>query len=301
MDVTAVPARPNFTGLSFRDLEYVVAVADFGSFIRAAQHCHVAQPSLSVQVRRIEERLNTPIFERSSRGVSLTHAGHAIVGQMRRALAEGRALLALAQRPDVAFGGTLRLSAIATVAPYLFPKMLPELRSTFPSVEYLLAEGRSHQLLEAVASGDIDAAIVTAPAAHRHVECHPVLHEPLWMACPESHDAARDDGPDWHELSADSRLFLDEQDCLRAHAVRAAGAAGGGHPSSSLEGLMYRVAAGEGCTLMPAFAARPLPGVVYRTSMRPDRQRLWLLARRANTVHGEAIDRLAATLSALMP
>lgn len=301
MDVTAVSARPNFTGLSFRDLEYVVAVADFGSFIRAAQHCHVAQPSLSVQVRRIEERLNTPIFERSSRGVSLTHAGHAIVGQMRRALAEGRALLALAQRPDVAFGGTLRLSAIATIAPYLFPKVLPELRSTFPSVEYLLGEGSSHALLASVASGDIDAAIVTAPAAHRHIECHRVLHEPLWMACLESHEAAREDGPDWHELPVDSRLFLDEQDCLRAHAVRAAGAAAGGHPSSSLDGLMYRVAAGEGCTLVPAFAARALPGVVYRTSIRPDRQREWLLAHRLNTAHGEAMGRLTATLAALTP
>lgn len=301
MDVTAVSARPNFTGLSFRDLEYVVAVADFGSFIRAAQHCHVAQPSLSVQVRRIEERLNTPIFERSSRGVSLTRTGHAIVGQMRRALAEGRALLALAQHPDIDFGGTLRLSAIATVAPYLFPRVLPDLRTTFPTVEYLLGEGTGNDLLAAVASGDIDAAIVTAPAAYRGVACRPLLHESLLMACPANHDAADDDGPDWHEIPNDFRLFLDERDCLRAHAVRAAGVAAGGQASSSLEGLMYRVAAGEGCTLVPAFSARDMPGVVYRTSNHADRQREWLLACRADTAHSEAIGRLAACLAALTP
>ncbi|MET0254747.1 MAG: LysR substrate-binding domain-containing protein [Luteibacter sp.] len=301
MELSTAPTRPNFTGLSFRDLEYVVAVADLGSFIRAAQHCHVAQPSLSVQVRRIEERLNTVIFERSPRGVVLTPSGRAVVEQMRRALAEGRALLALAQRSDIPFNGALRLSAVPTIAPYLFPRVLPALRMVFPAVELLLGEATGSDLVAAVVTGDIDAAIVTAPVGQRAVESVSLLREELLMACPAGHPAARDDGPDWHDLPASDRLFLGERDCLREHAARAAGAPADGRPSLTLEALMYRVAAGEGCALVPAFAARETPGVVHRASSRRDRRREWLLVYRTRTPDAAAIADLARCLSAATP
>ncbi|URX62523.1 LysR family transcriptional regulator [Luteibacter anthropi] len=301
MDVTAASPKPNFTGLSFRDLEYVVAVAELGSFVGAARQCHVAQPSLSVQVRRIEERLHTPIFERTPRGVVMTPAGHAIVEQMRRALAEGRALLALARRPDSAFNGVLRLSAIPTLAASYFPRLLASLRSAFPSVELLLGEASSTELSAALASGDIDAAIMTAPVIHRSLDHRSLGTEPLLMACPASHLAARADGPDWHELDASSRLLLTEPDCLRQQAIHAAGAPGAAKASPTLGALLYRVAAGEGCTLVPASAERSMHGVVYRRSVHPGRQRELAMAWRASTTHRGDMLRLMDAMSTIRP
>ena len=191
-------ARPNFTGLSFRDIEYVVAVAELGSFARAAESCHVAQPSLSVQVKRIEERLNTTIFERGTRRISVTPAGQPVIEQMRRALAEGRALLALAHRSDAAFNGSLRLSSIPSLAPFYFPRVLPSLQTMSPGVQWLLGEDSGSDLLAMLVSGDVDAVIVTAPVDHRALDSAMLFRETLYMACPEAHPAAHADGPDWH-------------------------------------------------------------------------------------------------------
>ncbi|KAF1008646.1 MAG: Hydrogen peroxide-inducible genes activator [Luteibacter sp.] len=301
MDDIATSPKPNFTGLSFRDLEYVVAVSDLGSFVAAARHCHVAQPSLSVQVRRIEERLHTPIFERTARGVVTTSAGRAIVEQMRRALAEGRALLALARRPDRAFNGTLRLSAIPTLAPYYFPRLLEPVRDTFPDLELQLGEGGGDDLCAKLMAGDIDAVIMSAPVIHRALDHCPLGGESLLMACPATHPAARANGPDWHELDDASRLLLAEPDCLRNQAIHAAGAPGSAKASPTLDALLYRVASGEGCALVPAFAERLVPGVVYRRSMRVERQRELVIAWRTNTAHRADMHRLAERIATIRP
>src|SRR5271170_7077755 len=104
----------NLSGISLRDLEYVVAVAEQGSFVKAAEQCHVAQPSLSVQVSKLEARLETVIFERTTRRLLVTSEGRKLIDQMRRVLVEARALLTIASHSDQPFGGALRLSAIAT-------------------------------------------------------------------------------------------------------------------------------------------------------------------------------------------
>jgi LysR family hydrogen peroxide-inducible transcriptional activator len=118
----------NLSGLSLRDLEYVVAIADHGSFVRAAEHCRVAQPSLSAQVRKLESWLGIVIFERTTRRVIVTAEGNSFIEQARRVLAEARLLLTIAQRSDEPFGGSLRLAAISTLGPYLFPRILPGIR-----------------------------------------------------------------------------------------------------------------------------------------------------------------------------
>src|SRR5437899_11703868 len=111
----------SLAGVSLRDLEYVVAVADRASFVAAAEHCHVSQPSLSAQIRKVEAWLAAPIFERTSRRVMLTAAGARFVGQARRGPAEARLLRPAGQSPQLPFGGTLDLSAAAHPGPDLFP------------------------------------------------------------------------------------------------------------------------------------------------------------------------------------
>jgi LysR family hydrogen peroxide-inducible transcriptional activator len=254
----------NLSGLSLRDLEYAVAVADLGSFVKAAEHCHVAQPSLSVQVSKLEARLGTVIFERTTRRLILTAEGHLLIEQMRRILAEGRTLLTLANRSDKPFGGTLRLSAIATLGPYYFPHILPTLRTQYSSLTLVLGEGRTDALVAALLQGQLDAVLMSTPVIEAGLSEMPLFLEPFIMACPSGHRALGSSGTAWTELEPTERLLLEEGHCLRDQAIAAcADISASNRHATSLETLKYMVAAGEGCTLIPALAATETNGLTY--------------------------------------
>ena len=254
----------NVSGLSLRDLEYVVAVAELGSFVKAAERCHVAQPSLSVQVSKLESRLKTVIFERTTRRLIVTSEGRQLVDQMRRILLETRSLLDLANRSDQPFGGTLRLSAIATLGPYYFPHILQGLRARYPDLSLVLGEGRTDDLVAALGHGGLDAILMSAPVSEPGLRETPLFREPFVMACPRGHSAASPSGKGWVGLEANERLLLEEGHCLRDQAIAACSEidASNRH-ATSLETLKYMVAAGEGCTLMPALAVTEINGLEY--------------------------------------
>jgi len=254
----------NLSGLSLRDLEYVVAVADHGSFVRAAEQCHVAQPSLSMQVSKVEARLNTALFERTTRRLIVTPNGQRVVEQMRRVLVEARAIFALAGESQKPFGAVLRLSAISTLGPYVFPCILRDLRSRYPGLSLVLGEGKTEDLLRALLQGDIDAALVSTHRSETGVTGMPIFREPFVLACPEDHPACAPDGGGWEGLTARERLLLDEGHCLRDQALAACSdIAPSNRHATSLETLKYMVAAGEGCTLIPIMAANDAIGIKY--------------------------------------
>lgn len=151
----------SLSGLSLRDLEYVVSVADHGSFVRAAEHCRVAQPSLSAQIRKLEAWLGMTIFERTTRRVLVTAEGQRLIDHARRVLYEARNLVSAAQTSDEPWGGSLRLAAISTLGPYLFPKVLRELRTHYPSLSLVLGEGLTAALVEKLVDGELDAVILS--------------------------------------------------------------------------------------------------------------------------------------------
>src|SRR3954468_191070 len=154
----------NAAGLSLRDLEYVVAIADENHFGRAAERCNVSQPTLSVQVRKLEEALGLVLFERSNRRVLLTPAGQIIVRQARAVLAEAQRLLALASEGRGApLTGRLVLAAIQTLGPYLFPLVLRPLREQYPLLMLSLSESRTAEIVEGLRDGRIDAALISLP------------------------------------------------------------------------------------------------------------------------------------------
>ena len=254
----------NLSGLSLRDLQYVVAVADHGSFVRAAEQCHVAQPSLSMQVSKVEARLNTAIFERTTRRLIVTPNGQRVVEQMRRVLVEARAIFALAGESQKPFGGVLHLSAISTLGPYVFPCILRDLRSRYPGLSLVLGEGKTEDLLRALMQGDIDVALVSTHRSEAPVTAMPIFREPFVLACPEDHPACAPDGGGWEGLTARERLLLDEGHCLRDQALAACSdIAPSNRHATSLETLKYMVAAGEGCTLIPIMAANAAIGIKY--------------------------------------
>jgi LysR family hydrogen peroxide-inducible transcriptional activator len=251
-------------GLSLRDLEYVVAVADLGSFVRAAEHCNVSQPSLSAQVRKIEAWLGRPVFERTTRRVFETAAGELFIQQARRVLSEARMLRTVAESADRPFGGTLRLSAISTLGPYLFPKILSDLRVAYPELTLVLGEGLTDPLLARLRNGELDAVLVSDFNSDPALSFAPIFREPFLMACPDGHSVTLTAEDAWKSLPSSERLLLEDGHCLRDQALAACADVGKrDRHGTSLETLKYMVAAGEGCTLMPALAAEQGAGIRY--------------------------------------
>lgn len=254
----------SMAGVSLRDLEYVAAVADHASFVAAAEHCHVSQPSLSAQIRKVEAWLGAPLFERTSRRVIVTAAGARFVGQARRVLAEARLLRPAAQSPQLPFGGTLHLSAIATLGPYLFPRILKPLKAHYGQVNFILGEGLTDALLAALREGELDAALLSSPINDAGLEVEPLFREPFLLACPADYAVKTPSEKLWKSLPANERLLLEEGHCLRDQALAVCSDVGkADRHGTSLETLKYMVAAGEGCTLIPALASDKGAGIRY--------------------------------------
>jgi LysR family hydrogen peroxide-inducible transcriptional activator len=279
----------SLTGLSLRDLEYVVAVADRASFVQAAAHCHVSQPSLSTQIRKLEHWLGAPIFERTSRRVLITESGRRFVDQARRVLSEARLLEQMARAADKPFGGTLRLSAIATLGPYLFPKILAPLKSAYPELGLVLGEGLTDMLLTSLREGSLDGVILSQPLADPAFRWSPLFQESFVLARPLNRKMSRSAEELWTSLPAQERLLLGEGHCLRNQTLTGCSDVGNAdRHGTSLETLKYMVSAGEGCTLIPALAATKSSGIRYSDLPKTTFCRDIILAwRRSDTRIGE--------------
>lgn len=246
----------NLSGLSLRDLEYVVAVAEEGHFGRAAERCSVSQPTLSVQVRKLETALGLVLFERSNRRVLMTAAGQVIVRQARTVLGEAQRLLALATEGRGApLTGRLVLAAIQTLGPYYFPLVLRLLRQEFPLLSLALSEARTAEILDGLRDGRVDAALVSLPVPTGGLTVSLLFVEPFWLACPAEHPLAQGGALRATDIAGPDLLLLDEGNCLRDQTVAACGAgSSAGRHATSLETLRSMVAAGAGYTLLPALA-----------------------------------------------
>jgi LysR family hydrogen peroxide-inducible transcriptional activator len=249
----------SLAGLSLRDLEYAVAVAELRHFGRAAERCGVSQAGLSEQVRKLEGLLGVALFERTSRRIAVTPEGEPLLRQARDLLDGARALLEAAQRRSGPLDGPLRLGAIATLGPYYLPGLLREVRGAFPQLELRLEEGRTAALLDALQAGELDAVLLALPAGTDGLTTVPLFFEPFLAAFPAEHPLAAQSALTAADLAGEGLLLLEEGHCLRDQALALCGATGAGRGSrlaSSLEMLRHMVAAGEGFTLLPLLATR---------------------------------------------
>jgi LysR family transcriptional regulator, hydrogen peroxide-inducible genes activator len=291
--------------LSLRDLEYAVAVAEEKHFGRAAARCHVSQPALSTQVKKLEDTLGVRLFERTPRGVIVTESGSGLIRQARRALDEGRRFLELASAGN-ALSGTLRVDAIATLGPYIAPHILRPLRERFSKVEFVLREGRTEQIVAALAAGETDLALISTPIHGDGFELIPLFEEPFLAIHPAEMGlparALTIDDLDSHHL-----ILLEEGHCLRDQTLalcRRSGSRTQRH-ATSLETLRHMVAAGAGCSLLPALAAtdrESFGGLVRYAPIRDPRAfRIVALAFRATDPRAERYRAIAATIRASLP
>jgi LysR family hydrogen peroxide-inducible transcriptional activator len=177
--------------MTLTELRYIVALAREKHFGRAAERCHVSQPTLSVSVKKLEERLEVILFERTPGDVRLTPAGERICLQAEKVLTEALRVEELAQIGKDPLIGPLRLGVIYTIAPYLLPQLIPALHMLAPQVPLYLQENFTHRLAESLKNGELDAAIVAAPFAEPGIVTRSLYDEPFQVALPTQHPLDR--------------------------------------------------------------------------------------------------------------
>ncbi len=241
-----------------QELRYVVAVADRKHFSEAARACFVSQPTLSQQIRKLEERLGLALFERSNKRVELTPAGEAFAAQARVALDE------LARLEEVAAGfrdplaAALQTGIISSLSPYLLPWLLPALKRIHPALRLGVREGKTAELLAELRDHRLDAVLAALPLGEPSVSTKALFDEPFWLLCPASHRLAGRKRVLDSDLDPGELLLLEEGHCLRDQSLDICGTSAATQDTAfratSLETLQELVAAGEGCTLIPALA-----------------------------------------------
>ena len=293
--------------MNLRDLRYLVAVADRRHFGRAAEACFVSQPTLSTQLKKLEEELDVALIEHTSRQVMLTDIGREIVERARVVLREADQIRELARRTRDPEAGNVRLGVFPTLGPYLLPHVVPKVRARFPKLTLLLVEEKTEELRRMLHDGRLDAAIMASPVNDPQLSHVDLFEEDFVLALPQGHALAKRKRIAVGDLADAELLLLDDGHCLRDQALdvcQMAGAAEArGFRATSLETLRQMVAGGVGITLLPALAvAAPVPANEHlhlvRFSGDVPHRRIALFWRRSSAL-GQFLEQLAKELAAV--
>lgn len=291
---------------SLRQLRYLVAVSDKLNFTQAAESCFVTQSTLSAGIKELEATLGTRLVERERHSVMMTAVGAEVVARARRLLAEAEDLTEWARNAERPMSGLLRLGVIPTIAPFLLPAVLPEVRSRYPELKLALREDLTANLLARLATGQIDFALIALPYDTGNLQVCPLFDEELLLIAPTGREA--DMPRDIGKLDPEALLLLEEGHCLRGHTL------GGcrldeprvtGMEATSLFTLAQMVEGGLGMALLPDMTLRSgLLGhmnlVAHRFSEPRPRRTIALVARSSNA-RQECFARLAELIAGQAP
>ena len=251
--------------LGFRDLQYVVAVAECGSVSRAANACAITQPALSERIKRIESTLGVELFERSKRTLKITPAGERFVVKARELLDETVEIDEIVAAANAPLSGPLRIGVIATLGPYLFPHILQPLRREYPDLELILHEGLTDALIAALQAGSLDIVLAAAPIHVAGLDQTSLFYEPFVIAVPIDHELANRKTVRASELRGNDMVLLEDGHCLSGQALDICPAKQRQNRSRlhamTLETLRHMVATGAGYTLLPSLAVGPNPAL----------------------------------------
>ena len=249
--------------MNLRDLKYIIAVAETQHFGKAAARCFVSQPTLSGQIKKLEEELGIAIFERTNRAVQITPVGAEILSHARLMIEQADAIVQLAQAQQDPLAGPLRIGAIPTLSPYLMPLILVPLRRQHPLMRLVLSEETTDTLLLRLQHHEIDAALLATAVDESEFEVMPLFDEPFWLAYPRDHPFYLKDTITRKDLDNTDLLLLSEGHCLAQQVMdlchvnkRDSEGEMADLRASSLETLLQLVGAGFGSTLVPALAMR---------------------------------------------
>lgn len=298
--------------MNLRDLKYVIAVAETSHFGRAAARCFVSQPTLSGQLKKLEDQLEVTLFERTNRSVRITPIGEQIVKHAKLAVEQAETIEQLARSHRDPLAGPLRLGAIPTISPYLLPLILLPLRAQYPQMRLVLSEELTETLTQRLLEHEIDAALLATPVSDGDLETIPLFAEPFWLAHPRDHELYTKDEITRRDLKDLQLLLLADGHCLADQAIEVCHIQDSQRQgdmadfrAASLETLLQLVGAGLGSTLVPALAVRGAwssgAGIVTRELHLKDSFRTVRLVYRKTFPRQAAVLALADIIRAHLP
>ena len=293
--------------MTLTELRYIVTLAQESHFGRAAERCHVSQPTLSVGVKKLEDELGVLIFERTKSAVRLTPVGEGIVTQAQKVLEQAQSIRELAQAGKNQLASPLKVGAIYTVGPYMFPHLIPQLHRVAPDMPLYIEENFTHILRDKLRTGELDAIIIALPFQEADVLTLPLYDEPFYVLMPANHPWSKKQTIDAEMLNDKSLLLLGEGHCFRDQVLEACPTTRKGEApshttveSSSLETIRHMVASGLGVSILPLSAVDShhySPGVLdIRPMTAPVPFRTVAIAWRASFPRPKAIEVLADSI-----
>jgi len=245
--------------MNLRDLKYLVALADTRHFGKAADRCFISQPTLSAQIKKLEDYLGVSLVERQPRNVALTAAGEEVVERARRVIRDTDDIVDLAHLSRDPLAGKLRIGLIPTIGPYLLPHVMLKLRKALPKLQVLLFEYQTRPLLQKLRVGELDMAVLALPAEEEGLDSCSLYEEPFLVAVPATHRFATQKTVKPADLNGEKLLLLEDGHCLRDQALEVCSLLAvdeeADFRATSLETLRQMVGSGLGITLLPKLAA----------------------------------------------
>lgn len=244
--------------MNLRDLKYLIAIAEYRHFGKAARECFVSQPTLSTQIKKLEDELGVILIERNNKQVLLTEVGEQIIAKARHILKnvdEVREIAAQYKDPD---SGRISLAAIPTLAPYLLPHIVPAIRQQLPKLQIMLYELQTAHCVRRLENGELDAALLALPFQDGSLRHEPLFEEPFVAATAPANPLAKRKHLKLMDLAGEEILLLEEGHCLRDQALDLCSKIDAreiaGFRATSLETLRQMIVSGIGTTLIPKLA-----------------------------------------------
>ena len=259
--------------IKLKDLRYLLAVADTGHFGRAAERCFVSQPTLSAQLKKLEEYLGVALIERQPRKALLTAAGMQIAERARRIVGASEEIVDIARTHRDPLAGRLRMALLPTIGPYLLPLVAPKLRKALPRLELMLYEYQTRPMLEKLRAGELDVGVLALPVEVDGLITRELYDESFVVATPAHHPLASRKTIRVDDLRGVTLLLLEDGHCLRDQALDVCSRIDVQEKQdfrgTSIETLRQMVAAGAGVTLLPELASHAIPGGSRQVAIRP--------------------------------
>jgi len=297
--------------MTLTELRYIVMLARERHFGRAADKCHVSQPTLSVALKKVEQRYGVILFERSAAEVRLTPVGEQVAQQAERVLEEAARLKEITSQGQDPLVGPLRLGVIYTIAPYLLPRLIPSLHKRAPRIPLYIKEDFTVNLSEQLRRGDLDVIVVAQPFVELGVVTLPVYDDPFCVVMPAGHPLAENALLTPDQIDTENLLLLGTGNCFRDQVVQSCsklsepGGMAGVLEGSSLETVRHMVASGAGISVVPMSAAQAWPQneqlLVFRRFAGPAPYRRIVIAWRNSFPRHQAIDALRAAILDALP
>ena len=249
--------------MTLQQLEYIVAVNQFRHFAKAAEYCRVTQPTLSAMIQKLEEELDTRIFDRSQQPVCPTPVGIHIIEQAQNILVQANRIKNIIEEEKHSLTGTFKLGILPTVAPYLLPRFFPQLMKKYPDLDIRVVEMKTNDIKKALQTGEIDAGIVASLAGMEELQQTPLFYEQFFAYVSREDALFNNEVIRTSDLNGEQLWLLDEGHCFRDQLVRfcqmkSARASQLAYHLGSMETFMRMVESGKGVTFIPELAVLQL-------------------------------------------